>query len=368
MRKKILAVIIGMMTMTMMTGCGLKEKIDDLNSSKEEKKKSEAVQEKEEYSEVNIEFDESDKKEAETVCERIDTRRYYYNQLSDESKKFYDEILKNKEKIMNNEKVIVDKISGENGLEYDYINEIASPVLTAIVLDNPETSNWLSGFCVQLSPNIIIENNKYLGIKDVDVVVEPIENDSYSDFASAEEIKQGMNEVEQVTKEFVKTIKDLSDEEKAKAIHDWILEGAEYDESVSLPHIRNTYGAIIQKKCVCAGFAYAYKYAADMAGLDTIIISGNGISPNDNMQSGPHAWNNVYVNGKWLLTDTTWDCNGESIWKEKKESYIDEKGRYVESTSFELTGTTYGNEYLLKPLEETVETHTPDQMFKVPTP
>lgn len=284
-----------------------------------------------------------------------ETNRFYYSQLTKESKKMYKELLKAKEKLINNEPVVLytyihSSIFSTEDIDLDFVEDQVYLAFYACSMDNPEI-------------NLLINEFKYRVFEKHDgivytVQIDPVEETAtYADFSSPEEARQAIQEVEEKSEDFIKTLSGLSDEEKAIRIHNWILENAKYDTTVSLPNIRNIYGAIIQKECVCAGFADAFKYLSDMAGLDSIVVVGEN-----------HAWNNIRLDGKWYLVDLTWDCGNSPIYNQSKETYvIGNIALTIESSTFTY-GTTYSSDYLLKPLEETTATHVPSDDFDVPTP
>ena len=98
--------------------------------------------------------------------------------------------------------------------------------------------------------------------------------------------------------------KDLTDDlSRVKAIHDYVAKALTYDW--------NSYyrGIVPQKKAsealssgtgVCQDYSRLFAAIARAAGIPTRIVIGTG-------DGEPHAWNRVYVNGKWLDVDVTWD-------------------------------------------------------------
>ena len=93
---------------------------------------------------------------------------------------------------------------------------------------------------------------------------------------------------------------DMSDYDKAKALHDYLVLNNEYDMrlySGNMPHISYTaYGDILEHTSVCAGYAYAYKMLLEEAGI-----------PVEYVRNSNHAWNIVQIDGEWYHVDTTWD-------------------------------------------------------------
>jgi transglutaminase/protease-like cytokinesis protein 3 len=92
-------------------------------------------------------------------------------------------------------------------------------------------------------------------------------------------------------------LKNKTDYQKVKAIHDYIIKNVSYDQSLKK---YSAYNALINKSAVCEGYAAAaYRMFLD-SGIDSRIISGT-------TAGGAHIWNIVKVNGKWYNIDLTWD-------------------------------------------------------------
>lgn len=86
---------------------------------------------------------------------------------------------------------------------------------------------------------------------------------------------------------------DMGDFEKEKAINDWIVTNIEYDKSKEKT---NAYTALFEGKTVCSGYSHLAKLMLDSVGIQNKLITG-----------GDHAWNIVYIEGKWYHLDTTWN-------------------------------------------------------------
>lgn len=101
-----------------------------------------------------------------------------------------------------------------------------------------------------------------------------------------------------------KNIKDdMTEQQKVKALHDFIVLNAKYDGTyeggaINVPHYAET--IIFEGHGVCDGYAEAYKILLNGAGIDCKVIYGN--TPN-----GLHAWNQVKIDNKWYNVDVTWD-------------------------------------------------------------
>lgn len=98
--------------------------------------------------------------------------------------------------------------------------------------------------------------------------------------------------------------KGMSDFDKAKAIHDYMVINIDYDYDDYLANTipyesYNIEGALLNKYAVCAGYAKTFKYLCEFAGLECTYVVGYA--------RGYHAWNQVKIDGKWYNVDVTWD-------------------------------------------------------------
>ena len=103
----------------------------------------------------------------------------------------------------------------------------------------------------------------------------------------------------------------MSDFDKAKAIHDWIINYADYDienyNNDSIPETSNTAEGLYQTgKAVCGGYARAFTLLASNAGLEVKTIFGKGVG-HAGAEPEAHAWNQVKIDGQWYNVDVTWD-------------------------------------------------------------
>ena len=99
--------------------------------------------------------------------------------------------------------------------------------------------------------------------------------------------------------------------EKARALHDWVVLHAAYD--VENAHIGKTYEPeeyspfdgkylFLEGKGVCDSYVQAYWLLMQLSGVPCSMISGYVPKYKEN-----HAWNLVYMNGRWSHVDTTFD-------------------------------------------------------------
>lgn len=109
-----------------------------------------------------------------------------------------------------------------------------------------------------------------------------------------------------------------SDYEKVKAIHDHLVIHVNYDyenlENDTLPDDAFTAeGALLKNSAVCEGYAKAFLYLCEKAGLQAELVYGIA---KDDTHEEYHAWNQVCVDSLWYNIDVTWDdpfLNGENV-------------------------------------------------------
>lgn len=91
---------------------------------------------------------------------------------------------------------------------------------------------------------------------------------------------------------------DMTDFEKALALHDYIINHAEYD--LSAPCFHGAEGVLLYGRGVCDSYAEAYYALLNKVGIENHIIYGTA-------GGGSHAWNLVKLDEEWYFIDCTWD-------------------------------------------------------------
>lgn len=98
----------------------------------------------------------------------------------------------------------------------------------------------------------------------------------------------------------------MSDYEKVKALHDYIVLNTAYDDENyvkdTIPEDSyNAYGALVNHRAVCQGYSEALNILCKEAGIDSYVIDGK-------MNDGEcHAWNIVRIEGNTYHLDVTHD-------------------------------------------------------------
>lgn len=95
-----------------------------------------------------------------------------------------------------------------------------------------------------------------------------------------------------------KAEKKSSQRAQVEVVNNEIKKATEYDYSYARKNRYNAYGALVEGKAVCMGYATAFKAAMDRLGIS------NGYRLN---RDGSHIWNTVRIGGKTLNVDVTWN-------------------------------------------------------------
>lgn len=105
--------------------------------------------------------------------------------------------------------------------------------------------------------------------------------------------------VKAINKQIIKT--GMTEDEKVKAIHDWVVLHLKYDTS----YTRYTaYEGLKRGSTVCQGYALLTYKLLKSAGIPNKIVEGTAWQ---NGSGVSHAWNLVQLGGRWYHLDTTWD-------------------------------------------------------------
>jgi len=111
-----------------------------------------------------------------------------------------------------------------------------------------------------------------------------------------------------------------SDYEKVRKIHDWVADNIYYDNDFLKGKTESTnidsVDVLKNKYAVCSGYANLTKDLITAAGIPCKQVIGYalGISKEKDWEdvdlrdtTPNHIWNEAYVDGRWIIIDTTWD-------------------------------------------------------------
>lgn len=244
--------------------------------------------------------------EVETSTTTSNINKYYYNQLDNNAKIIYNSLenninnLKKENYIINFSNTFNDLLhepSGEHKL-----NKAFQSALDAFFYEHIElfyidlTKISLNITCTSIGP-----------LEKYTVKLVPVDNKNYlrSSFSSIEDVEDAIKKVEKIRNNFVNEFKDYNDYNKLLNVHNALANSLEYDSTLAKENIHNIYGALINKKVVCEGYAKAFKYILDSLRIENILVSGEATNSSGVTES--HMWNYVKLNGSWYGVDVTWD-------------------------------------------------------------
>lgn len=120
-----------------------------------------------------------------------------------------------------------------------------------------------------------------------------------------------------------------TDREKMLAIHDWVASNIRYDYDTYTGKKNGKQDALSvlhAKTAICAGYSRLVAALGRSVGIPVQYVGGFVSKPGspwdvvfENIWNGrfTHAWNQAYVDGKWIVMDSTWDSAGYSPQGEK---------------------------------------------------
>ncbi len=231
--------------------------------------------------------------------------KHFYSQLDYYSKIIYDAMDKNIENMKSGTYEINLETSFSQILSKDEGEQLMGTyyqsALEAYTYDNPDI------FYIDFSKlNLNMETTVRGNEKTYKVFINSGNNRNYlrDGFYSIEMINQAINEIGKVKAYFVQN-KRTDDYENIKLVHDYLVESIDYEQMISESNIYNIYGALINKRCVCEGYAKSFKYLMDALDIPCTITIGTATNSEGVTES--HAWNYVQLNGVWYGIDCTWD-------------------------------------------------------------
>ena len=137
---------------------------------------------------------------------------------------------------------------------------------------------------------------------------------------SRQERKEKEEKIRNAAKKVIDSVpKNGSDYDKAKYVFEWIIDNTAYD--LNAPDNQNIVSVFLNKRSVCQGYTYAYKYLLNKLGIFCTIVYGEASGAN-------HAWNLAKLDGTYCYIDVTW---GDS-------SYRDKNDNEAERTSYNYLG------------------------------
>lgn len=265
--------------------------------------------------------------------------RYLYKQLSNTAQIIYDKLYDNKENLKtgtykiefaNTFQTLLAHENGEKELKEDYQSAIE-----ALVYENPDI------FYLDVT-KLYINIEKISKITEVkyNVYIDNGNDVSYysEGFYSKEDIEKYENQIQQVKNQVMSNLQGMTNYQKIKAIHDYLIDTISYETDLSKNNLYDIYGALVEKRCVCEGYAKAFQYFMNECGIQNTIVIGKGT--NSKKQTESHAWNYVQLDNNWYAVDVTWDdpiiTGGGKLTSKTKYKYFLKGAKTMEENHFAI--------------------------------
>ena len=253
---------------------------------------------------VNIEIKEDIKYSEEYKFDNVFNNKYYYNQLDDCAKFIYDTIENNlynmtagnyEMKLSNEISDVLYEDNGEEKLDYSF-----QSAWDALTQDRTDT------FFIDITNvNLKIKKTTYGNKVNYALSIAPDSNEGYllKGLENKQTVHAVLNSIREQRDSIISNASG-SDYDKILQVHDWIIDNLEYESNIENSNVYNLYGALIEKKAVCEGYAEAFKYILDEMRIPCILVSGT--ATNSEGTTERHEWNYVQIDNKWYAVDSTW--------------------------------------------------------------
>ncbi|OAB32703.1 hypothetical protein PMSD_17180 [Paenibacillus macquariensis subsp. defensor] len=178
------------------------------------------------------------------------------------------------------------------------------------------------------------------------------------------EIQSDNREILDIAKQI--TSGKLGEMDKLLAIHDWVATNIQYDYDTyggTKNGLQDAVSVLRDKKGICSGYSNLTAALGRAAGIPTQYVTGHIARPwstwdvvEKNMfdKNYYHAWNQAYVDGKWITLDTTWDAisyeDGKKVSDMKREYFNPDPTIFASSHTIYIPSPTPTglNEYYFK--------------------
>lgn len=235
----------------------------------------------------------------------VKINNYFYEQLEPEAQTIYKALEANKENMKTGTATIelgttFSNLLATQGGEQK-LGEYYQSAVESYLYDNPDVF-YISANKLYLNIETTTKGSK----KTYNVFINNGSQPNYfsDEYTSKEQVDQAIKLIENIKNQIISQ-KTSSTYNNIKMVHDFLVDNTEYDSTLSKDNIYNIYGALINKACVCEGYAKAFKYLLDEMEIPCVMIIGQ--ATNSKGETENHAWNYVQLNGNWYAVDTTWD-------------------------------------------------------------
>ncbi len=215
----------------------------------------------------------------------------------------------------------------------------------AFLMDNPDLFYW-DVFSVSISAGV--QGGNYVAFMDTSRTDDPF----VGHLNTEAKINDAIIEYEAALKTVVDGAKAASNDKKAQIeyVNKYIGDHTEYDFCATITdgetgfapeadYIDTAYGALVNGKAICGGYAKAFKAVMDRLGIPCVCVQGYSYKDGSS-EFVAHMWNAVKLDGMWYAVDVTWnDTAGKNDWlligeKALTKDHVEDK--VISSSGYEL--------------------------------
>lgn len=124
-----------------------------------------------------------------------------------------------------------------------------------------------------------------------------------------------------------------TDEEKVKAIYEWMIHNLEYDYDCNpLIQYFNVRKTLTSRKGICYDFAHLFAALCRSQNIPCYVVDGTKIDD----ANYHHTWNRIYFDGSWWSVDVTFDM----VQTKKQEQFYEFrkiKNPYTQDKEYQIT-------------------------------
>lgn len=164
---------------------------------------------------------------------------------------------------------------------------------------------------------------------------------------SLQESRKLLGQLNRIANEVASKVRGMDNQRAATYLHNYLVERTTYSENKNRRNeAHNIVGALLNHSCVCEGYAKAYKYLCDKAGVPCMVVTGTAVGSNGIREA--HAWNIVKIGPDCCHVDVTFDEYVDQAYCSQSHLFL--------STSEILVGHTIAPEF---PVPHCPRSHLP---------
>lgn len=203
-----------------------------------------------------------------------------------------------------------------------FVSVVNAKDMSSVTIDNMKVLLYIMGDAIsQFEPSLTITTTFFPSYSDMDIdklieyarkydpftghllylvkwTATPKGNEYEVEFEFSYYItEQQYSDIQEFADDFVKSIQSMSDYDKVKYTHDYLIKNCTYDINKDGP-----YNCLFEKRSNCNGYALSFYMIMKKCGIPCRYITGKD-----------HAWNAVKLGVFWYNIDVTWDDSDDKL-------------------------------------------------------